>query len=274
MRGGDAALPARGRVPRRGLQARLADRGQPARGGAQQRDRHAVCAPRRPPRGVRRFVLVSTDKAVNPATALGASKAMAEWIVEALGPAPPGHRLLLRAVRKRARLERERRAALPPPDRAGRAGDGHPSRHGALLHDDSGGRAADHPGRQPRPGRRDVRARDGRAGQDHRPGAQHDPALGPGGGRDIAIEIVGPAARREAARGAVPRDERPVPTEADRILKAERPPLDPDWVDRVFERVERLVEQRRRDVPRAGAGELAREVHAGRGQSGRTPVRT
>ena len=33
--------------------------------------------------GCERFVLVSTDKAVNPRTVMGASKAMAEWIVEA-----------------------------------------------------------------------------------------------------------------------------------------------------------------------------------------------
>jgi FlaA1/EpsC-like NDP-sugar epimerase len=35
--------------------------------------------------GVDRFVLVSTDKAVYPKTAMGASKALAEWVVEALG---------------------------------------------------------------------------------------------------------------------------------------------------------------------------------------------
>jgi len=33
--------------------------------------------------GVRAFVLVSTDKAVSPATVMGASKALAEWAVEA-----------------------------------------------------------------------------------------------------------------------------------------------------------------------------------------------
>jgi FlaA1/EpsC-like NDP-sugar epimerase len=41
---------------------------------------------------VERFVLISTDKAVNPKTVMGASKAMAEWIVEAAGNKHPGTR--------------------------------------------------------------------------------------------------------------------------------------------------------------------------------------
>jgi FlaA1/EpsC-like NDP-sugar epimerase len=41
---------------------------------------------------VERFVLVSTDKAVNPKTVMGASKAMAEWIVETAAAKHPGTR--------------------------------------------------------------------------------------------------------------------------------------------------------------------------------------
>ncbi|HVC06241.1 MAG TPA: nucleoside-diphosphate sugar epimerase/dehydratase [Solirubrobacterales bacterium] len=41
---------------------------------------------------VERFVLISTDKAVNPQTVMGASKAMAEWIVESAGYKHPGTR--------------------------------------------------------------------------------------------------------------------------------------------------------------------------------------
>jgi FlaA1/EpsC-like NDP-sugar epimerase len=41
---------------------------------------------------VERFVLISTDKAVSPQTVMGASKAMAEWIVESAGHSHPGTR--------------------------------------------------------------------------------------------------------------------------------------------------------------------------------------
>src|SRR6187402_3076453 len=43
---------------------------------------------------VERFVLISTDKAVNPKTVMGASKAMAEWIVEAAGEKFPETRFV------------------------------------------------------------------------------------------------------------------------------------------------------------------------------------
>ena len=114
------ALPARRRLPRGGLQARAADGGEPARGGAQQRARDARRSPRSPPSTApKRFVLISTDKAVNPKTVMGQSKALCEWIVEAYG-APRGRGDAVRrgALRQRARLVRQRDPDLPPPDRA------------------------------------------------------------------------------------------------------------------------------------------------------------
>ncbi len=44
--------------------------------------------------GTERFVLVSTDKAVSPRTVMGASKALAEWIVEAAGRRHPRTRFI------------------------------------------------------------------------------------------------------------------------------------------------------------------------------------
>ena len=45
--------------------------------------------------GAERFVLVSTDKAVNPRTVMGATKAMAEWIVGAVGERNPQTRFTI-----------------------------------------------------------------------------------------------------------------------------------------------------------------------------------
>ena len=45
--------------------------------------------------GVDRFVLVSTDKAVNPRTVMGATKAMAEWVVAAVGARYPQTRFTI-----------------------------------------------------------------------------------------------------------------------------------------------------------------------------------
>jgi hypothetical protein len=53
-----------------------------------------------------------------------------------------------------------------------------------------------------------------------------------------------------------------VPTDADRILRAQRAPLEPEWVEEVFERVERLVERREEAYLAQALAELAREVLA------------
>ena len=152
----------------------------------------------------RRFVLVSTDKAVNPKTVMGQSKALCEWIVEAFGHRQDiPHALRRRALRQRARLVRQRHPDLPPPDRARRAGHGHAPRDDALLHDDSRGGLAHRPGRRHRRPRRGVRARHGRAGAHRRPRAQHDRALGQGARARHPHRVHRRAARREAPRGAL-----------------------------------------------------------------------
>ena len=58
---------------------------------------------------------------------------------------------------------------------------------------------------------------------------------------DIKIEIIGPRPGEKLREELFNEGERPVPTEAERIMKAERPPLDPDWVESVLDQVERIV---------------------------------
>ena len=160
------ALPARGRLPRRGVQARAADRVEPGRGGAQQHARARARSPRsRSSSAPSRFVLISTDKAVNPKTVMGQSKALCEWIVEAFGHRDDVSTRFV-AVRFGNVLgsSGSRDPDLPPPDREGRAADGHPPGDDALLHDDPRGCAARGPGRRDRRTRPGLRARHGRAG--------------------------------------------------------------------------------------------------------------
>ena len=133
----------------------------------------------------------------------------------------PGHPLQRGALRQRARLLGQRRADLPPPDRARRPGDGDRRADDALLHDDPRGGAADHPLRARWRARRPAAMR-GAGGDRGRAGRAEVFVLDMGEpvrivelaramielsgldpDRDIDIEIVGRARRREAARAAV-----------------------------------------------------------------------
>ena len=154
--------------------------------------------------GAKRFVLVSTDKAVNPKTIMGQSKALCEWIVESWGHREDASTRFC-GVRFGNVLgsSGQRDPDLPQADRARRPGHGHARRDDALLHDDSRGRAARHPGRRDRRPRPGVRARHGRARQDRRPRGDHDPPLGQGARAGHRGRVHRRETRRETARGAL-----------------------------------------------------------------------
>ena len=221
-----------------------------------------VCAKAAAEHGAGIFLLVSTDKAVKPATALGASKAMAEWIVEALGHKHPdttfccvrfGNVLgssgsVVPLFRKQ--IEQGGPVTITHPDmeryfmtvpeavqliiRAGNI-----ARGGEVFVLEMGDQ---------------VRIID-LARNMIRLSGQED--------RDIPIEIIGPRPGEKLREELFNEGESPVPTDADRIMKADRAPLDPDWVEGVIERVERLVEQGDETFLAQQVAELASTVHAG-----------
>ena len=94
--------------------------------------------------GAAAMVMISTDKAIEPVSMLGATKRLAEMYCQALDAdfvrragngGEPRDAADLGALRQCAGVERLGGAEVQGADRGRRPGDGHASGHGALLHD-------------------------------------------------------------------------------------------------------------------------------------------
>jgi FlaA1/EpsC-like NDP-sugar epimerase len=212
--------------------------------------------------GVETFVLISTDKAVKPATVMGASKALAEWAVEAeasrfthtayatvrfgnvLGSSGSVVPIFRRQIATGGPVtitdERMQRYFMTIPEAVQLV-----IRAGSLV---------EPAGAQPTPAGETV-ALTGAGGQSGdvfvlemgEPVKIVDLAdtmirlSGLEPGRDIAIEIVGARPGEKLDEDLFDIYEHPQPTAAQKILRAEREPLDPEWVKGIFDAVNLLV---------------------------------
>ena len=130
------------RVPRGGAQARAAARADWGEGVKTNVFGSVNVADAAAAAGAAAMVMISTDKAIEPVSVLGATKRFAEMYCQALdadfarrGSGRRGDAADRGALRQRAGLERLGGAEVQGADRGRRAGHRHASRHGALLHD-------------------------------------------------------------------------------------------------------------------------------------------
>jgi len=231
-----------------------------------------VCAAAAAAAGVDRFVLISTDKAVNPATALGASKAMSEWIVEALGRRHGG--TVFCCVRfgnvlgsSGSVVQLFRRQI----ERGGPVTVTHPDMERYFMTIPEAVQLVIRAANMARGGETfvlemgdQVKIIDLARNMIRLSG--HEP-------EEIPIEIIGARPGEKLREELFGPGERAATTDVDRILRAEREPLRPEWVEDVFERVERLVERRDEAFLGQALSELAREALAavGPGPEDRAP---
>ncbi len=193
--------------------------------------------------GAERFVLVSTDKAVNPRTVMGVSKAMAEWIVEAAGHKHPRTRFA--SVRFgnvlassgsvvpifRSQIERGGPVTVTHPEMTRYFMTIPEAVQLVIRAADIGGRSGEvfvlemgEPVKIVDLARNMIRL------------AGYEPD------RDIAIEVIGPRPGEKIHEELFNVDERAQATAAERIVRAvRRHPLDPAWVERTVNKLERLV---------------------------------
>jgi FlaA1/EpsC-like NDP-sugar epimerase len=192
--------------------------------------------------GVAKFVLVSTDKAVKPATVMGASKALAEWAVEAAATHHPQTRyatvrfgnvlgssgsvvpIFRRQIAAGGPVTvtdpRMRRYFMTIPEAVQliiRAG---------SLSEEAGDLFVLEMGDP-------VKIIDLAETMIRLSGLEPE--------RDIAIQIVGARPGEKLHEDLFNPYERPQPTPAQKILRAARTPLEPAWVDQTFAELNLLV---------------------------------
>jgi FlaA1/EpsC-like NDP-sugar epimerase len=212
--------------------------------------------------GVGTFVLISTDKAVKPATVMGASKALAEWAVEAAAAKYPATSYatvrfgnVLASSGSVVPIFRRQIAAGGPvtvtdarmtryfmtiPEavqlviRAGSLSEA-PDDVGAALAGEPGRRAAGMPSGEVfvlemgEP----IKIIDLAETMIRLSGLEP--------GRDIAIEIVGARPGEKFHEDLFNPFEHPLPTPAQKILRAQHEPRDPAWVEEAFSKINLLV---------------------------------
>jgi FlaA1/EpsC-like NDP-sugar epimerase len=193
--------------------------------------------------GCSRFVLVSTDKAVNPRTVMGASKALAEWVVEAAGRRHPTTRFVIVRFGNvlassgsvvpifRTQIERGGPVTVTHPEMTRYFMTIPEAVQLVIQAGDLGSESGDvfvlemgEPVRILDLARHMIQL------------AGYEPEV------DIAIEIIGPRPGEKLREELFNADERAQPTSADRIVRAVRAePLDPDRVQGTLSRLEDLV---------------------------------
>jgi FlaA1/EpsC-like NDP-sugar epimerase len=207
--------------------------------------------------GVTAFILVSTDKAVTPATVMGASKALGEWAIEAadarwpdtayaavrfgnvLGSSGSVVPIFRRQIANGGPItvtdERMTRFFMTIPEAVQLV-----IRAGSLA---GGGEVYVLEMGEP------VRIMD--LAEDMIRFSGLEP------GRDIAIEVIGRRAGEKLHEDLFNPYERPQATSVPKILRAVRPAVEPDWVDRTFARIEALVSTGDAAALAGEVGELA-----------------
>ncbi|HKG40138.1 MAG TPA: nucleoside-diphosphate sugar epimerase/dehydratase [Conexibacter sp.] len=208
--------------------------------------------------GVKTFVLVSTDKAVSPATVMGASKALAEWAIEAAAERHPDTRF---ATVRFGNVLGSSGSVVPIFRRQIAAGgpvtvtDARMQRYFMTIPEAvqliiRSGSLSERSGEvfvlemgEP------VLIVDLAKAMIRLSGYEPD--------RDIAIEVVGAKPGEKLHEELFNPFERPQPTPAEKILRADRPRLDPEWVERTFGEINLFVLEDDAAALAAKVGELA-----------------